>query len=105
MFSLLKGRDSDGFSQNQETFIHNCIMRFPYCDTTLLQQLVKSIAPVGMVSTLLASSIQCFLVPPMEVRHTGVQLDLLLLVCSDNYIGLIKNAHEALDRSTPLYLF
>ncbi|XP_072572141.1 ankyrin repeat and MYND domain-containing protein 2a isoform X2 [Paramormyrops kingsleyae] len=44
--SLLKGRDSDGFPQYQEKFIRECIRKFPYCDTTLLQQLVRSIAPV-----------------------------------------------------------
>lgn len=44
--SLLKGRDSDGFPQYQEKFIRECIRKFPYCDATLLQQLVRSIAPV-----------------------------------------------------------
>ncbi|XP_077404913.1 ankyrin repeat and MYND domain-containing protein 2-like isoform X2 [Vanacampus margaritifer] len=37
--SLLRGRDSDGFPQNQEKFIRDCIRKFPYCETTLLQQL------------------------------------------------------------------
>ncbi|CAL8297137.1 unnamed protein product [Lota lota] len=44
--SLLKGRDSDGFPQNQERFIRDCITKFPHCEAALLQQLVKSIAPV-----------------------------------------------------------
>ncbi|KAJ8290629.1 hypothetical protein GJAV_G00015500 [Gymnothorax javanicus] len=44
--SLLKGRDSDGFPQYQEKFIRECIRKFPYCDATLLQQLVRTIAPV-----------------------------------------------------------
>ncbi|XP_071239806.1 ankyrin repeat and MYND domain-containing protein 2-like [Salvelinus alpinus] len=44
--SLLKGRDSDGFPLFQEKFIRECIRKFPYCDATLLQQLVRSIAPV-----------------------------------------------------------
>ncbi|XP_043972213.1 ankyrin repeat and MYND domain-containing protein 2a [Gambusia affinis] len=44
--SLLKGRDSDGFPVFQEKFIRECIRKFPYCDATLLQQLVRSIAPV-----------------------------------------------------------
>ncbi|KAK2845064.1 hypothetical protein Q5P01_011723 [Channa striata] len=44
--SLLKGRESDGFPVYQEKFIRECIRKFPYCDTTLLQQLVRSIAPV-----------------------------------------------------------
>ncbi|TNM93079.1 hypothetical protein fugu_018481 [Takifugu bimaculatus] len=43
---LLKGRDSDGFPQYQEKFIRDCIRKFPYCEATLLQQLVRSIAPV-----------------------------------------------------------
>ncbi|XP_036371963.1 ankyrin repeat and MYND domain-containing protein 2-like [Megalops cyprinoides] len=44
--SLLKGRDGDGFPQYQEKFIRECIRKFPYCEATLLQQLVRSIAPV-----------------------------------------------------------
>ncbi|XP_033949705.1 ankyrin repeat and MYND domain-containing protein 2-like [Pseudochaenichthys georgianus] len=44
--SLLKGRDSDGFPQYQEKFIRDCIRKFPYCEATLLQELVRSIAPV-----------------------------------------------------------
>ncbi|XP_022075915.2 ankyrin repeat and MYND domain-containing protein 2-like isoform X1 [Acanthochromis polyacanthus] len=45
---LLRGRDSDGFPQYQEKFIRDCIKKFPYCEVTLLQQLVKSIAPVDI---------------------------------------------------------
>lgn len=48
--SLLKGRESDGFPVYQEKFIRECIRKFPYCDVTLLQQLVRSIAPVEIVS-------------------------------------------------------
>lgn len=48
--SLLRGRDSDGFPQYQEKFIRDCIRKFPYCEATLLQQLVRSIAPVEIVS-------------------------------------------------------
>uniref|UniRef100_A0A3Q3BDF3 Ankyrin repeat and MYND domain containing 2a n=1 Tax=Kryptolebias marmoratus TaxID=37003 RepID=A0A3Q3BDF3_KRYMA len=44
--SLLKGRDSDGFPVFQEKFIRECVRKFPYCEATLLQQLVRSIAPV-----------------------------------------------------------
>ncbi|KAI9999867.1 hypothetical protein NQD34_011710 [Periophthalmus magnuspinnatus] len=43
---LLKGRDTDGFPVFQEKFIRESIRKFPYCDATLLQQLVRSIAPV-----------------------------------------------------------
>lgn len=50
--SLLKGRDSDGFPQYLEKFIHDCIRTFPYCEATLLQQLVRSIVPVEIVSTI-----------------------------------------------------
>jgi hypothetical protein len=48
--SLLKGRDSDGFPLFQEKFIRECIRKFPHRDATLLQQLVRSIAPVEIVS-------------------------------------------------------
>ncbi|KAG7501013.1 ankyrin repeat and MYND domain-containing protein 2-like [Solea senegalensis] len=44
--SLLRGRESDGFPQYQEKFIRDCIKKFPYCEATLLQQLVRSITPV-----------------------------------------------------------
>ncbi|KAI7798437.1 ankyrin repeat and MYND domain-containing protein 2-like [Triplophysa rosa] len=44
--SLLKGRDGDGFPRYQEKFIRDCIRKFPYCEATLLQQLVHCIAPV-----------------------------------------------------------
>ncbi|XP_059205886.1 ankyrin repeat and MYND domain-containing protein 2-like [Centropristis striata] len=44
--SLLRGRESDGFPHYQEKFIRDCIRKFPYCEATLLQQLVRSIAPV-----------------------------------------------------------
>ncbi|XP_057691394.1 ankyrin repeat and MYND domain-containing protein 2a [Corythoichthys intestinalis] len=44
--SLLKGRDEDGFPVFQEKFVRECVRKFPFCDATLLQQLVRSIAPV-----------------------------------------------------------
>ncbi|XP_051872860.1 ankyrin repeat and MYND domain-containing protein 2a isoform X1 [Pristis pectinata] len=44
--SLLKGRDTDGFPSYQEKFIRECIRKFPWCEATLLQQLVRTIAPV-----------------------------------------------------------
>ena len=47
--SLLKGRDGDGFPQYQEQFIRDVIRKFPYCEATLLQELVYSIAPVEIV--------------------------------------------------------
>ncbi|XP_015277068.1 PREDICTED: ankyrin repeat and MYND domain-containing protein 2 isoform X2 [Gekko japonicus] len=47
--SLLKGRDKDGFPVYQEKLIRECIRKFPYCEATLLQQLVRSIAPVEIV--------------------------------------------------------
>ncbi|CAL9706404.1 unnamed protein product [Knipowitschia caucasica] len=47
---LLKGRDTDGFPVFQEKFIRESVRKFPYSDATLLQQLVRSIAPVEIVS-------------------------------------------------------
>nr|KAF6319150.1 ankyrin repeat and MYND domain containing 2 [Myotis myotis] len=47
--SLLKGRPSDGFPIYQERIIRESIRKFPYCEATLLQQLVRSIAPVEIV--------------------------------------------------------
>ncbi|XP_056656547.1 ankyrin repeat and MYND domain-containing protein 2 [Monodelphis domestica] len=55
--SLLKGRETDGFPVYQEKFIRECIRKFPYCETTLLQQLVRSIAPVEIGSDPTAFSV------------------------------------------------
>ncbi|TRY98529.1 hypothetical protein DNTS_025149 [Danionella cerebrum] len=55
--SLIRGRDSDGFPQYQEKFIRDCIQKFPYCEATLLQQLVQSIAPVEMGNSPTAFSV------------------------------------------------
>lgn len=51
--SLLKGRPSDGFPIYQEKIIRESIRKFPYCEATLLQQLVRSIAPVEIVRFLI----------------------------------------------------
>ncbi|XP_038595786.1 ankyrin repeat and MYND domain-containing protein 2 isoform X1 [Tachyglossus aculeatus] len=55
--SLLKGRDVDGFPVYQEKLIRECIRKFPYCEATLLQQLVRSIAPVEIGSDPTAFSV------------------------------------------------
>ncbi|XP_063308470.1 ankyrin repeat and MYND domain-containing protein 2 [Pelobates fuscus] len=55
--SLLKGRDSDCFPVFQEKFIRESIRKFPYCEATLLQQLVRSIAPVEIGSDPTAFSV------------------------------------------------
>ncbi|XP_068616397.1 ankyrin repeat and MYND domain-containing protein 2a isoform X2 [Brachionichthys hirsutus] len=55
--SLLKGRDEDGFPVFQEKFVRECIRKFPYCDATLLQQLVRSVAPVEIGSDPTALSV------------------------------------------------
>ncbi|KAL8165258.1 UNVERIFIED_CONTAM: Ankyrin repeat and MYND domain-containing protein 2 [Gekko kuhli] len=55
--SLLKGRDKDGFPVYQEKLIRECIRKFPYCEATLLQQLVRSIAPVEIGSDPTAFSV------------------------------------------------
>ncbi|XP_053114842.1 ankyrin repeat and MYND domain-containing protein 2 [Hemicordylus capensis] len=55
--SLLKGRDTDGFPVYQEKLIRECIRKFPYCEATLLQQLVRSIAPVEIGSDPTAFSV------------------------------------------------
>ncbi|XP_044150378.1 ankyrin repeat and MYND domain-containing protein 2 [Bufo gargarizans] len=55
--SLLKGRDGDCFPIHQEKFIRESIRKFPYCEATLLQQLVRSIAPVEIGSDPTAFSV------------------------------------------------
>ncbi|XP_044242896.1 ankyrin repeat and MYND domain-containing protein 2 isoform X3 [Ursus arctos] len=54
---LLKGRASDGFPVYQEKIIRESIRKFPYCEATLLQQLVRSIAPVEIGSDPTAFSV------------------------------------------------
>lgn len=44
--SLLKGREEDGFPLHQEKFVREAVRKFPFPQATLLQQLVRSIAPV-----------------------------------------------------------
>ena len=46
---LCKGRDSDGFLEVQERFIRSVIKSFPYLDSQLLQQIVKTLASVEIV--------------------------------------------------------
>ncbi|OXB76947.1 UNVERIFIED_CONTAM: hypothetical protein H355_012441 [Colinus virginianus] len=55
--SLLKGREKDGFPVHQEKLIRESIRKFPYCEATLLQQLVRSIAPVELGSDPTAFSV------------------------------------------------
>ncbi|XP_015666284.1 ankyrin repeat and MYND domain-containing protein 2 [Protobothrops mucrosquamatus] len=55
--SLLKGRETDGFPVYQEKIIRESIRKFPYCETTLLQQLVRNIAPVEIGSDPTAFSV------------------------------------------------
>ncbi|XP_060798831.1 ankyrin repeat and MYND domain-containing protein 2-like [Neoarius graeffei] len=55
--SLLKGREGDGFPQYQEKFIRDCIRKFPYCEATLLHQLVQNIAPVEIGNSPTAFSV------------------------------------------------
>lgn len=55
--SLLKGRDGDCFPVFQEKFIRESIRKFPFCEATLLQQLVRSIAPVEIGSDPTAFSV------------------------------------------------
>lgn len=52
-FSLVKGRDVDGFPEMQERIIRQCLKEFPYIESQLLQQLVQQIAPVKIVGFLL----------------------------------------------------
>ncbi|KAK7497546.1 hypothetical protein BaRGS_00011186 [Batillaria attramentaria] len=48
--SLVKGRDSDGFPETQERLIRQALKEFPYAESQLLQQLVRQIAPVKIVT-------------------------------------------------------
>lgn len=43
---LVKGRDSDGFPETQERLIRQTLREFPYGDSQLLQQLVRTLSPV-----------------------------------------------------------
>ena len=49
-FRLMKGREEDGFMEFQERLIRQSLKDFPYASSALLQQLVRQIAPVKIVS-------------------------------------------------------
>ena len=48
-FSLMKGREGDGFMETQERLIRQSLKDFPFANSALLQQLVRQIAPVKIV--------------------------------------------------------
>ncbi|KAK3106180.1 hypothetical protein FSP39_014402 [Pinctada imbricata] len=43
---LVKGRESDGFAEYQEKFLRQVLREFPYAESELLQQMVRSLANV-----------------------------------------------------------
>ena len=52
-FSLLKGRESDGYAENQEQLIRAVLKEFPYVECQLLQQMIRTITstPPEVVNT------------------------------------------------------
>ena len=48
--SLVKGRESDGFPEMQDRLVRQALKEFPYPESQLLQQLVRQIAPIKIVS-------------------------------------------------------
>ena len=48
--SLLRGRDSDGFAEAPERMIRAMLKAFPFADSQLLHQMVRSLADVEIVS-------------------------------------------------------
>jgi hypothetical protein len=50
-FSLVKGRDVDGFPETQEMFIRDCVKKYPYPESCILQHMAKQLAPIKIVST------------------------------------------------------
>ena len=46
---LCKGREPDGFLEVQEKLIRSMIKSFPYLDSQLIQQIVKTLAAVEIV--------------------------------------------------------
>ena len=48
--SLVKGREADGFPEMQDRLVRQALKEFPYPESQLLQQLVRQIAPIKIVS-------------------------------------------------------
>lgn len=69
---LVKGREADGFTENQERLIRQALKEFPYVDSQLLQQLVRQIAPVkiGDSPTALSTLISGIYGPAFEDDNT-----------------------------------
>lgn len=44
----LRGRSGDGFPENLERFLRQCIREFQFIDSSILQQLVRNLAPVAI---------------------------------------------------------
>uniref|UniRef100_T1IZN9 MYND-type domain-containing protein n=1 Tax=Strigamia maritima TaxID=126957 RepID=T1IZN9_STRMM len=55
----VKGRPEDGFAENLELFIRQGIRQFQYPDSAVLQQLVRSLAPVKIGDDPTALSLVC----------------------------------------------
>ena len=49
-FSLLRQRPSDMFMEKQEELVRSTFKSFTYMECALLQQMIRNIAPVKMVS-------------------------------------------------------
>ena len=47
--SLVRGRSSDGFRETQELFMRAMLRDFPYSENTLIQTIVKTLAPIPIV--------------------------------------------------------
>lgn len=54
---LLKGRESDGFPDNQECVIRSMLQEFPYVECQLLQQIVRTLTSSQIIDKPSASSV------------------------------------------------
>lgn len=53
---MLRGREPDCFAEGQEKLIRSVLKDFPYVDSQLLHQMVRSLTDVKIVSNELTSS-------------------------------------------------
>jgi len=52
-YRFAHGNEKDGFKMFEEKFLRETIRNFPYKQCPLLQQLVRQIAPISLVSFIL----------------------------------------------------
>ncbi len=68
-YRFAHGNEKDGFKMFEEKFLRETIRNFPYKQCPLLQQLVRLIAPISLVSFIRIFSYKTFLYSMKQERN------------------------------------